>query len=145
MTTITSALRRDANGVPIQVHGIITSKSVTYTAAGNGAVGALSLFTVTGDVLATVFGVCSVDLTGIGTLEVGISGNTAALIAQTTGTGIDAGEVWIDNAPATIEALPSDKILTNGTDVIQTIATDTITAGVITFIVFGLHYQTEPM
>lgn len=135
MTSITSALRRDANRVPIQVHGIINSKIITYTATGDGATGALDLFTVTGDVLATVFAVCGTLLTsGAGaTVEIGIAGNTAALIAQTTAVDIDANEVWIDTAPATIEALPSDKILTNGTDIIQTIATDTVTAGVITF------------
>lgn len=135
MTTITSALRRDANRVPIQVHGIIESKAVTYTAAGNGAIGALSLFTVTGDVIASVFAVCgtSLDSGGVATIEVGISGNTAALIALTTATEIDAGEVWVDTGPASIESLPADKILTNGTDIIQTIADATITAGVLTF------------
>jgi len=100
MTQITSSLRRDANRVPIQVHGIIETKTITYTATGDGATGAL---------------------------------NIASLIAQTTATDIDANEVWIDTAPATVEALPGDKILTNGTDIIQTVATDTVTAGAITF------------
>jgi len=135
MTQITSSLRRDANRVPIQVHGIIETKTITYTATGDGATGALDLFTVTGDVLATVFAVCGTTLTsGAGsTIEVGIAGNIASLIAQTTATDIDANEVWIDTAPATVEALPGDKILTNGTDIIQTVATDTVTAGAITF------------
>ena len=45
------AIQRDANHVPI--HGkypFIVSKEVTFTAGGNGAVGAIDLFTVTGDV-----------------------------------------------------------------------------------------------
>ena len=128
------ALQRDANRVPIQgKYPFLVSKEVTFTAAGNGAVGNITLFTVTGDVLVTIFAVCSTSLTGSGTVEVGITGNTAGLIAQTTGTDIDAGEVWIDNAPATIEALPSAVILTNSTDIIQTVGSDTITAGVVTY------------
>ena len=130
------AIQRDANHVPI--HGkypFIVSKEVTFTAGGNGAVGAIDLFTVTGDVLVTVFGICSTNLTsgGSSTLEVGIAGNTAGLIAQTTSTDIDDGEVWIDTAPATIEALPSAQILADGTDIIQTVGTATVTAGVITY------------
>jgi hypothetical protein len=63
----------------------------------------------------------------------GISGNTAALLAQSTATNIDTGEVWVDTGPATIEAVPGDKILTNGTDIIQTIATADITDGTLTY------------
>ncbi len=136
MTTPTTTLRRDGNFTPLQSDlGLVESKSITYATATTGATGATTLFTVTGDVLVRVFAICSTLLTssGGGTLEVGIAGNTASLIAQTTGTDIDAGEVWIDNAPATIEALPSAYILTNGTDIIQTIATGAIDTGVIKY------------
>lgn len=134
MAVTPASIKRDANYVPIQDNAAMqVSKSVTYTALGDGAVGNIDLFTVTGDVLVTVFAVCATDLTGGGTLEVGIAGNTAALIAQTTGTAIDAGEVWYDNTPVTVGTLPAVRVLTNGTDIIQTIASDTITAGVVTY------------
>lgn len=133
MSTVNASFSRDNNRIPITNLGIVTPLStITYAAATTGAVGATTLFTVTGVIGVRVFAVCGVNLTGSGTLEVGIAGNTAALIAQTTGTDIDAGEIWIDNAPATVEALPAIQIL-NGTNIIQTIATNTITAGTLTY------------
>lgn len=133
MTQVTAAFTRDANNVPIQSLGFTDSKAITYVAGTTGAVGATTLFTVTGVVAVRIFGVVSgADLTGSGTLEVGIAGNTASLIAQTTGTALDVGEIWIDNAPATVELLPSFSIL-SGTNIIQTIGTDTINAGTITY------------
>lgn len=130
---IDKAFIRDANHVPITTLGLTDNKAITYSALTTGAVGATTLFTVTGTVALSVFGVVSgANLTGSGTLEVGIAGNTASLIAQTTGTDLDVGEIWIDNAPATVELLPSLSIV-SGTDVIQTIGTNTITAGTITY------------
>lgn len=131
---INSVFQRDANHVPITSLGLIESKAITYAAGTTGAVGASDLFTVTGIVAVRIFGVCGTDLTsgGAATMEVGITGNTASLIAQTTATGIDAGEIWIDNAPATVELLPSFSIL-NGTTVIQTIGTTTVTGGALTY------------
>ena len=129
-------LQRDASFAPIQGNdAMLASKAVTYVAGTTGTVDAHTLFTVTGDVLIRIFATCSVNLDsdGVATIEVGIAGNTAALLAQTTATGIDAGEVWIDNAPATIEALPATQIVTNGTDIIATIGTAAIKAGALTF------------
>lgn len=129
-----STFTRDGNFVPITNLGLIASKAITFSALTTGAVGATTLFTVTGAVAVRLFGVVSgADVTGSGTIEAGISGNTAALIAQTTGTALDVGEVWIDNAPATVEALPALQIIGAGQDIIQTIATDTLTAGTLTY------------
>lgn len=133
MTDIQQYFQRDANHVPITNLGLTLSKTITYVAGTTGAVGPTTLFTVTGCVAVRIFGVCSVDIAGSGTIEVGIVGNTAALIAQTTGTAIDANEVWIDNAPATIEALPAIQIIGAGQDIIQTIGTDTLSAGTLTY------------
>lgn len=134
MAQITSTFRRDANNVPIWIDGIVVTKTITYASPGSGDTGATTLFTVTGDVKVTVFAVCSTDLTGdTATIEVGIAGNTAALIAQTTATSIDAAEVWTTATPATVRAVPGAFILTNGTDITQTIATAAITAGKLTF------------
>lgn len=126
------AFQRDANHVPITGLGLVGSKAITYAAATTGAVGATTLFTVTGKVALRIFALASgADLTGSGTLEVGISGNTAALIAQTAATAIDVGEWWLDTGPATVEALPALQLVAS--DVIQTIATNTVTAGTLTY------------
>lgn len=91
-----------------------------------------SLFTVTGVVEVSVIGVCSVDLTGASaTLEVGCSGATASLIAQTTATDIDANEIWADTAPSRVEAFPSAKVINQ--NIIETAGTANITAGQITY------------
>jgi hypothetical protein len=133
----TSAAQQiDANRRTINSNdAFLLSSTWTFAAATTGAVGAHTLFTVTGDVLANVFAVCSTDVTGSGTGEVGVTGNTAALIAQTTGTAIDAGEVWQNNTPTVgIGAVVSTpKPITNGLDIILTIGTNTFTAGVVTF------------
>lgn len=139
MSQIVSTFRRDANHVPITGPGFINTKSITYAAGTTGATGATTLFTVTGDVLALVFAKCTSDLTsgGAATLEVGISGNTAAIISQTVATTIDEGEEWIGAVtPASVVAVDLNthqKILVGGTDIIQTIGTTTVSGGVLTY------------
>src|SRR3990167_7126347 len=97
-----------------------------------------TLFTVTGDVLVRIWGVCTVDVASTtGTLEVGITGNTALLIAQTTASGIDANEIWNDSSPAigdTLANIPGPFIIPNGLDIIETCATADITGGNIYYI-----------
>lgn len=128
-----SAFLRDANHVPITTLGLTSTKSITYAAGTTGATGASTLFTVTGVVAIQLFAVCGEDLTSGGgaTLEVGITGNIAALLAQTTATGIDAGEIWIDTGPATVELLPARSIV--AVDIIQTVGTTTVTGGSLTY------------
>lgn len=141
---VDAAFSRDQNFVPIQGLGFTTSKAITFSALTTGATGATTLFTVTGVVAVRLFGVVSgTDVTGSGTIEAGISGNTAALLAQTTGTALDVGEIWIDNAPATVEALPALNILAAGTDIIQTIATDTLNAGTLTYYCLWFPISTD--
>lgn len=132
----TASMQRDANYRTIETNeAFVTPLEVALTgAAGAGAVGTVNLFTVTGTVVVSIFAVCSEDLAGAtATLEVGIAGNTAGLLAQTLATDIDNGEVWVDNTPATIEAVPSSRVLTNGTDIIGTVGTANITDGTLTF------------
>ncbi len=118
--------------------GNIVRHSVTFTAAGDGAVGAHNLFTVTGDVEARITAFCKTTLTiQVGaTLEVGIAGATAAIIAQTAGDAIDVDEIWHDNAPdAKIElsSAAAWNIISGGNDIIFTVGTDTIDTGQIDF------------
>jgi len=110
------------------------SSTVTFVAGTTGAVAAHDIFTVTGTVAVTLFAVCTTNVAGSGTIEVGTADSTAALIAQTTGTDIDAKEIWHDASPdASVEAVSvlTTKIVTD--DIIYTIASDTLTSGVVTF------------
>ncbi len=106
-----------------------------------------TLFTVTGDVTLRVIAVCKTLLAGdTATLEVGLSGNTAILIAQSTATDIDANEIWHDATPdATIEldSVSGVSIISNGQDVIQTVGTTDITSGAITYYCFWTPLSTN--
>jgi hypothetical protein len=105
-----------------------------------GAQGAYTIFTVTGDVyIEQIYGLCQIALTSAGapTIEVGIAGNTAALIAQTTALNLDQYELWQDATPetnpSTVILLGRSWVLANGADIILTIATADLTAGDIDF------------
>lgn len=135
----TAAQDRDANfqviggGLPFR-----SSKTRTFTgASGLGAAGTTTLFTVTGAVAVRIIGLCTEDLVGAATLEVGISGNTAGLLAQIAdATTLDAGESYLDATPATLEAadLSSGFIISNGQDIIETIGSTNITDGTLTYV-----------
>lgn len=130
----TQFFQRDANHVPIVTLGLVETKTITYVAGTTGATGATTLFTVTGDVAVRVYAVCSTLLTGAGaTLEIGVAGEINALIAQTTGTDIDAGEIWVDAVPGFIQAMPAINLIGTGKDIIQTIATAAVSAGALTY------------
>ena len=107
----------------------------TFVGNATGDTGAHTLFTVTGDVLISVFGVCSSNLLGAATIEVGVTGNTAGILAQIAdATTLDAGEVWVDDtATIGVKAIPTTKLLTNGLDVLLTIGSTDLTGGVVTF------------
>lgn len=105
-----------------------------------GATTAYTLFTVTGDVIVQVFGVADVALTsgGAATIEVGVSGNTASIIAQTTATALIANEIWHDATPTTtLEAIDIEGtktvVVANGQDIILTIGGAAVTAGDVDF------------
>ena len=105
-----------------------------------GAQAAYTVFTVTGDVVVQVFGLCQIlmDSGGAATIELGIAGNTAALIAQTTATDLDAYETWQDATPeANPGAVSLDSrgfAIANGADIILTVGTADLTAGDVDFI-----------
>ena len=97
---------------------------------------ATTLFTVAGDVIVRVFAICKTALTSAGaiTVAVGVSGNTAALIAKIENAkDLIADEVWIDATPTTtLEAVATGVkdgfIISNGQDIILT-PSGTFTAG----------------
>ena len=116
------------------------SKSITFNgAAGTGAVGAVPIFTVTGEVLICVLvPFCTTDLTEgapTATLALGVTGSTSLFLAATTATAIDANEFWITTTPpANGFALPAafkDIAITD--NIIGTVATQSVASGVIRF------------
>lgn len=101
--------------------------------------GVWTIFQVNGDVECKIYGVCTVDLVGTsGTLEVGVTGNTASLIAQTTTTNINANELWSDSTPTVGVDLWSTVlgpyVIVNGLDIIESTKTTDITAGNIYYV-----------
>ncbi len=108
-------------------------KVVTFDgAAGSGAIGTVAVATVTGRVLIHRMGVhCSTLLAGAtATLEMGTANNTAALIAQTTATDIDANEFWRDATPEA-EVAPSITDFLVNANIILTVGTAAVSSGVL--------------
>ncbi len=115
-------------------------KSVTLTgAAGLGAIGSVALFTVTGTVIARVIAVCSTNLAGASsTVEVGVTGGTDALIATTTATDIDSGEIWHDaspDSPIELSSVGTENIIAKGANIIMTVKVANATAGALKFFI----------
>jgi hypothetical protein len=142
MTSFPHGLRVGANDLELASGYQIASKAVTFAGGTTNARGDFdgtgnpaTLFTVTGDVLVQFFAKCTVDVAGAnGTVEVGVTGNTAALLALTTGTDIDAGDVWRDTGPAVgAEAINGAIAIVGGLDIIETVATANLTGGQLTY------------
>lgn len=125
--SVPAAFNRDENFVPIQGLGFTSTKSITYAAGTTGAVGTTTLFTVTGIVAVRLLAFTSDSLTGAGTIEVGTTGSTAALLGQINAADLDTNDVWTLTDQAT-SALLSGLYVT-GEDIFQTIGTDTVTVG----------------
>jgi hypothetical protein len=133
MTTNTSAFTRDANRVPITTLGLTATKAITYATATTGAIGATTLFTVTGDVALNVFGICKTSLTGASaTIEFGTATSTAALGNQVTGTNVDVHMVYHDAVLAVGGAVAGHMHVVDE-DIIQTIGTAAVETGAITW------------
>ena len=120
-------------------------KTITFAGGTTNAIGDIdgsgdpfTIFTVTGDVIVKVIGICTTSLVGAGTVEVGITGGTALILAQVANaTTIDAGQIWHDaavDAKVELASVMVEKIVSGGSDIIGTSGTADITAGVIKFI-----------
>lgn len=111
--------------------GATTNDPGDYDGTGNPA----TLFTVTGDVLVYVFGVCKTTIVGSGTLEVGVTDATAALIAQIAdATDLAVNEGYWDATPTLAEGVaPLYHVIGGGLDIIQTTGTANLTAGEIDY------------
>jgi hypothetical protein len=122
-------------------------KTVTLTgAAGLGALGTptIALFTVTGmNSVALIVGRCTTSLTsaGGGTLILGVTGSTSLFIGVTTGTALTTtNNIWMTTTPTAngLAAPAAVKDITITQNIIATVATADITAGVLEFDVYYL-------
>lgn len=115
-------------------------KTITFVnGAGTGAIGTVALFTVVGSIfIERLTARCLTSLAGAtATVEVGVAGNTAGLIALTTGTDIDDGDWWHDAGPEVGIGTPILNRSVEG-NIIITVATANLTAGAIEF--EGFYY-----
>lgn len=132
---IPAALDTDANRRTIQSNESFRLESTwTFVTATTGATGAHTVFTVTGNVLVQLCAICDTSLAGAATLEMGVTGNTAALLTQIAdATTFDDGMVWgVDGSPAVgVEAMGTQKALNDGNDIIMTIGSTAVTSGVL--------------
>lgn len=116
----------------------LARKTYSFAVQG-GTAGTYTLFTVSGTVFVQIFGVCQTSLTadGAATIEVGISGNTAALIAQITATNLDQYQTWQDaaseNNPGPVDLTARSFVVTAGADIGFKVTTANLTAGVVDF------------
>ena len=126
------------------------SKLITFDgAAGTGAVGAVPIFTVTGEVLVVVMApFCTTLLTEAGataTLALGVTGSTSLFIAATTATDIDANEFWVDTAPdangIAVPAALKDIAITD--NIIGTVAAQAVSTGAIRFNVWWMPLSSD--
>lgn len=124
----------------------MASKRITFAGGTTDAIGdhdgaldPFTIFSVTGDVLVLVVGICKTTLVGAGTLEVGVANATAALLAQIAdATTLAVNEMWgPDASPSLAEAMSQRAHgIGGGLDIIGTVGTANITAGVIDFYCF---------
>lgn len=110
----------------------------------DGTKAVMPVFKVTGDVLMRIYGVCKLTLVGAGTIELGVAGNTAALIAQiANATTLATTEIWTDSTPTTPNVdllsdvlgpyIVTDAGASGGVTIDEKVGTADITAG-------GLYY-----
>ena len=116
----------------------ILSSSWTFAETTTGAVGAHTLFSVTGDVFVNLFGICKTNMAGSGSVtgEVGISGSTASIIDQIGNLqSVTANQAIMhtdqqNGSPTVRYAFEGQSAIPEG-DIILTIGSLAITAGAI--------------
>ena len=119
----------------------VARKTITFdSGTGTGAIGAVPLFTVTGEVLVSkIVPYITTNLAGSSaTIALGVTGGVEDFIAATTATDMDADEFWVDTTPdangVAIPAALQDILITD--NIIGTVATAAISGGVVDITVF---------
>ncbi len=116
-----------------QSGGIVVRKTITFAdAAGQGAVGTIDVFNVSGACKVKISAYCETDLAGAtATIEFGVAGATDGIIAQATATDIVAGDFFADATPTVLEAGPG--VFQVALDMKINVETAAVSAGKITF------------
>ena len=137
---VNASLNRDANRAIFQTNEAFQAPLAwTFAAANTGSIAQHTLFTVTGDVILSLFGIVNTTLTsgGASTISAGGVGNVAALLGVTTATNLADGDVWVDTTDTRVGFGPlvaaHEFVCNDGLDVTIDILTATITAGQIDF------------
>lgn len=112
--------------------------TITMAAGSTGALNQHDLFTVSGPVQAIVVGYCGGDLTSGGgaTISVGTTNVVAGCLAVTGFDALDAGMMWIDNAPSECEAESGNRCALVSANITYNVLVATITGGELDFICF---------
>ncbi len=119
--------------------GLVTK---TWNFATQGHVcGSHAMFNITGDVRIKLMAVCTTLLAGGGAgaqVSLGYNGALTALIADTTATQIDAGEIWVSSVNAAIAgykntSLLLDQVVTGHTSIKMNISSASTSTGGLTF------------
>ena len=115
------------------------TKAVTFAVGTTGSLYGHPIATITGLCALQCFATCSTDV-GIrhgATISVGTENSNAGLIAATSGTAIDAYEIWYaDITPVASIAKTGTGFpvyITTGTGISYYVATETVASGVVTF------------
>ncbi len=120
----------------IALGGHVSERVMEFDGVSQGRVGTETLFSVTGLIRGYIIALVDTTLVGAATIEAGVSGATAGLIAQVANaTSLVAKEIWHDATPDAFIELGSvgvDRFISN--HVIQTIGSATVTAGKIRYI-----------
>jgi len=156
VTSFAATQDRDGNrapfasffGLPFREKKTITFDGNTVNGIGDhdGTADPTTLFTVTGDVAVVVVGVVKTTLVGAATIEVGVTGATAAILAQVAdATLLAVNEFWgADATPSLAEAIAARAHgIGGGLDIIMTLGTANVTAGVIDFYCFWVPVSSD--
>lgn len=101
------------------------------------------VFTVTGLVRVVMWITCTENVAGATTIQFGVEGATDAIIGATTGTDLDANDLWYDASPATVYDTSANVLMDyviNGLDIGYEIGTAAGTDGTLVF-----HCVWEPL
>ena len=128
------------HGGPAIRHEVMTKTFAN--SAGNGAVGDVDIFTITGRVW--VLGLTAFCTTGLSeatptaTVQLGTAAVDGALIAVVNAVDIDTNEWWMDGTPAAelvqMDAAQVDVLIS--ADIVVKVTAQALTGGVIVFDVF---------
>lgn len=116
--------------------------------AGNGAVGAVTIATVTGVVLIEKIVPYNATLLSSGgspTLALGVTGSTSLFVAATNHTALDGSKLWTSTTPtAAGVAIPAAmKDVAVDSNVIVTVAVAAVSGGIIRFSILWRPLSTD--